>query len=243
MRIGVFCSYYNRPLFFRKCLQSVLDAGSLYANWELSIGDDGSPNPAEVVVKDVMLYHYPHRVTVLNTNATREEKAQGIHRLGAIANQAIRESRADIGIFLCDDDLICPNYFKELDIFYRANPTVMYGYCDLGIYNPVKPAGVFYADKYNKDVDNPVNQLDASQISFRLDCFRSHGVSFPEQSSLVENLDAAVLRQMYEKFGKPTRLPYVGQHKGVHDYQMMWNKKKDIAAHLQHIDSLAGKVF
>lgn len=242
MRIGVFSSYYNRPLFFRKCLQSVIEAGFQHENWELAIGDDGSPHPADAVVKEVMPHHSP-RVTVYNTNATREEKVLGIYRLGAVANQAIRESRADIGIFLCDDDLICPNYFRELDEFYRTNPKAMYGYCNLGIYNPVKPAGVFHADKYNKDVDNPVNQLDASQVSFRLECFRSHGVSFPEQSSLVENLDAAVLRQMYEKFGKPTRLPFIGQHKGVHDYQMMWNKKKDIAEHLQHIDSLAGKVF
>jgi hypothetical protein len=92
-------------------------------------------------------------------------------------------------------------------------------------------------------VDDPVNHLDASQVSFRLDAFRKYGVAFPENAGLVENLDAAVLRQMYQKFGKPDRINTYGQIKGVHDYQMMWNKKKDITEHLKHIDSLAGKVF
>jgi glycosyltransferase involved in cell wall biosynthesis len=241
MRIGIFCSYYNRPLLLKKCLQSILQANVHHQNWELAIGDDGSPHSAEAVVTEFMPSWMP-RITIYNTNATRDEKVAGVYRMGAVANKAILESRADIGIFLCDDDLLCPNYLKDLDQFYRTSDA-KYGYCNIGVSNPIKGGGVAYPDKYNKDVDNPVNQLDASQISFRLDCFRKHGVTFPESVGLTENLDAAVLQQMYDKFGKPHRINTCGQIKGVHDYQMMWNKKKDIATHLEHIDSLAGKVF
>jgi glycosyltransferase involved in cell wall biosynthesis len=241
MRVGIFCSYYNRPLLLKKCLQSILEANSHHQDWELAIGDDGSPHPAEAVVTEYLSAWTP-RITIYNTGATREEKVGGVYRMGTVANRAIRESRADIGIFLCDDDLLLPNYLKELNAFYSRNPA-MYGYCDIGMYNPIKDVGVSYHHKYNKDVDNPVNHLDASQVSFRIDCFTKHGISFPEQSSLAENLDAAVLRQMYDKFGKPVRLPCIGQIKGVHDYQMMWNKNKNIAEYLEQINSLAGKVF
>ena len=233
MKILLLCSYYNRPLLVRNALNSILKSNEHHADWELAFGDDGSKIPGQPIVEEVLKDHLG-KVKFYESGLKFEDKiSQGLI-LGKMANQAMKESEADIALILCDDDELVPTYLKGLSDYYSSNE-VPYGYCKLHLYNPLfqksknvnNVSGKF--NRWNEPVD-PVGKLDASQVSWRLSCCKEQGAWFADSTKFVKgkpwtrDTDRAFFENLSGKCGlcHPTGL--IGQFKGIHDYQLLWHK-------------------
>jgi glycosyltransferase involved in cell wall biosynthesis len=258
MRILVLLSYFNRPKLVRNALESVLKAGELHQDWRLVFGDDNSPISGEPILRDVMKDHLD-KVEYINSGRTKKEKlAQGLN-IGGYANRVLEKTDADIAIMLCDDDELTATYLDDLSFFYTAQPETMYAYSWVHLFNPLlkRPSHErsdlydIQSNKYNySEAIDPANKLDASQVSFRTKVFKD-GVRFPE-TTLVEagpltaNLDGGLFRQLYDRYGAAVCCHTVGQYKGIHDFQLVWHKKKnpdDLGKYIDQIERLGGDQF
>lgn len=251
MKILVLMTYYNRPILVRRALQSILDSHQYHTDWHLAFGDDGSPCPGEPVVRE-MLAEHPSSITCVNTKNTVEDKLRNGISIGRHANQVILNSDADLIITLSDDDVLVPTYMRDISAYFETHSDVMYAWSKIYLYNP------FYEStdqvnnltgKYNDWTGplNPANKLDASQVAYRVSCFKKHGVRYPESTlendgPAIKNLDASVYEEMHEKFGLAPETGLVSQYKGIHDHQLVWHKQ-DLPNYIKKIDRLAGKIF
>lgn len=238
----------------RRALQSILDANVYHNDWHLGFGDDGSRYPGGPIVREVLAGHLD-QVTIRETGDTLQQKmCRGI-AIGKHGNEAITTLNAEIGITLSDDDALVPTYLRDLSAYFESHPSVTYAYSKVYIYNPLlqPPTGQNLNSPYNcwDTPINPVNKLDASQVAFRLEPCKRLGVRFPENTEngpqpMIENLDAAFFQQLYDHFGEAVPTGIVGQYKGVHDYQLLWHKKKtrnELHSYMKSIDDLAGTIL
>lgn len=241
LKILILCSYYNRPLLVCNALNSILAANEHHQNWHLAFGDDGSEKPGRPIVEDVLKDHLK-KVTFVHSGMSFEEKIKEGLILGKLANQAIQDSNADIALILCDDDELTPDYLKNLSDFFLANPDVLYCYSKLFLYNPlcqkscdVEKNSNNKWSQFNEPI-NPVNHLDASQVAWRLDCCKKNGAWFKESTKHVpgkpwtKDTDKSFFENLYDKCGLCHPTGFVGQYKGVHDYQLLWHKNVPPAA-------------
>jgi glycosyltransferase involved in cell wall biosynthesis len=244
MRILVLLSYYNRPLLVRKALESILQANEHHTDWFLVFGDDFSLVPGKPILADVLQNH-EKQYKYINSYSNIENKIRNGLQIGRYANLAIGDSDADIVVMLCDDDRLEPTYLRDLSKFYTDNPDVMYAYSKVKLYNPLiadEPSS--NGGKYDFEGSiNPVNNLDASQISFRTEAFRQ-GVRFPNSTKtdagpFMKNLDGELFRQLFERYGPAVPTNIVGQWKGIHDFQLVWNKKKSSEDFVKYVDMVA----
>lgn len=257
LKILILCSYYNRPKLVRNALTSILAANEHHGNWHLAFGDDGSRIPGRPIVEEILKDHL-RQVTFVQTDATFEEKVRTGLILGKLANQVIRESDADIGIILCDDDELVPNYLKGLSDFFTRNPQVLYCYSKIYMYNPIIQTSSLakknLTGKFNQWAGpiDPVNKVDASQVAWRLDCCKKHGAWFKESTKEVpgkpwtKDTDKSFFENLYSKCGLCHPSGLVGQFKGVHDYQLLWHKDVPAAslwAYDQMCQNLGGVEF
>lgn len=232
LKILILMSYYQRPILVRKALNSLLVANNLHQNWVLAFGDDGSKIPGRPIVEDVLTAHIG-QVTFVQSNMTFEDKIKQGLILGQLANEAMQNSDADIAFILCDDDVIVPDYLKNLSDFFINNPQVLYCHSKLFIYNPINDSDKTPDSKYNKWAEqhvNPVNRLDASQVAWRLDCCKKYGAWFQSSTKAVEgkpwvmDTDKSFFENLYAKCGESCPTGFFGQCKGIHDYQLLWHK-------------------
>ena len=246
MKVLILMVYFNRPILARNALKSVLRANEYHKDLELMILDDNSPIPIKPIVKDVMKGHL-HKVSVSNSKMSFDEK---IHRgliIGEYANFGIRQSDADIGITLCDDDEIYPTYLQDITQYFQKNPEVMYAYSHVSLFNPlIKSERVpNLTSPYNKQgAINPVDVLDGSQVAFRLSCCKEHGAWFQQTTLCVEGMpwvkdtDKSFFEQLYERFGMAQPTGLISQYKAIHDWQLVWHKKTDAVGLKAHYDNL-----
>lgn len=256
LKIFILCAYYNRPLLVRNTLNSVLKANEYHKNWHFGFLDDGSKVPGRPIVEEILKDHMD-QVTIVETNAKFEDKVMRGLTMGALANKAISESDADIGIMLCDDDELVPDYLKNLSDFFLLNDKVLYCYSKIYIFNPLlqKSDGVVnLADKYNQHTTpiNPVGKVDASQVAWRIDCCKKYGAWFGESTKCVDgkpwakDTDRCLFENLFNKCGMCYPTGFVGQYKGVHDYQLLWHKNVSAASLKVYDDmykELGGVVF
>lgn len=256
LKILILCSYYNRPILVRNALNSIVKANEHYPHWELAFGDDGSKIPGEPIVEEI-LHDHMHKVKLVQSNMTFEEKIDQGLILGRLANGAMAESDADIAFILCDDDELVPTYLKGLADYFTKNPNVLYCYSHVHMYNPFfnKSEEVMnVTGKFNKHTGpiNPVNNVDASQVAWRLSCCKKHGAWFKDNTKFVEgkpwtkDTDKSFFENLYEKCGEAHFSGLVGQYKGVHDYQLLWHKNVPAAglwAYDQMCRELGGEKF
>jgi hypothetical protein len=256
LKILLLSSYYNRPKLVRNMLVSILRANEYHADWELAFGDDGSEIPGRPIVEEILKDHLD-KVTFVHSGMKFEDKVKNGLVLGKLANAAMKDSNADVGIMLCDDDELVPTYLKGLSDFFELNPNVLYCYSKIHLYNP------FY--KKSEDVNNvtgkynihtgpinPVNKVDATQVAWRLSCCKVHGAWFKDNTRSVpgkpwmKDTDKSFFENLYEKCGMCYPSGLIGQFKGVHDYQLIWHKDVP-AASLWAYDSmckeLGGETF
>lgn len=250
MKIAVLLTYFNRPILVRGALESVRQSN--YKNWKLLVGDDNSKIPAEPIAREVMA-DCLSQVDFIRSNTTLEEKLSQGTSIGKYANEYLLNSDADIVVTLCDDDKLYPDYLHKLADFYEKNQSIMYAYSDISIYNPFNDVQATLNHKYNQDIgaDTPAGRLDASQVTFKADCVRIHGIRFPETTRIgdmpyLNNVDMSFYQQLYDMFGPITRTGFLGQYKGVHDYQLVWHKKQGslgLHRYIKTVQELGGKVF
>ena len=223
MKILVILVYYDRPNMVRFALDSVAEQS--YRNYSLAIIDDGSAISAWDIVHEHYFGKFPSTVLYRTDDSIEDKIAQGGSRHGEQINYAIMDSDADVAILLCDDDAIYPGYLEGLAKYYSDNPSVNYSFGHVQTFNP------YEAEDYNHIVGNPIVflnnhfypinpycQVDASQVSWRLDAYREAGIEFP--SPQTSALDADVYRQMYSAWGPCEFNGLTTQYKGWFEDQM-----------------------
>ena len=233
MKILILCSYFQRPKLLRNTISSILAANEHHNDWELGFGDDGSAIPGRPIVEEILKDHLD-KIEFAESGMTIEDKLKQGLLIGRIANNKIATSNADVAIILCDDDEIHPKYLKNLSDFYDNNPTVMYAYSKIHLFNPLFQSSSVVNNlnhKYNQwsDPINPAGKVDASQVSWRLDCCNKLGAWFKDSTKSIEkpwinDTDKGFFENLHDKCGLCYPTGFVGQYKGIHDYQLLWHK-------------------
>jgi hypothetical protein len=237
LKILILLFYYKRPQMVRNAIDSILN--STYDNYEVAfINDSGELSSDHVLdyIKETKSYS---KFKQYNINQSDEEKlSQGGSIFGKYANQAIQESDSDIVIMLCDDDALDHDYLENLNQYYGKNKSILWSYGYVKYYNPSIESYTEAIDSYgsrelrgsvddlnrNTSALNPYCQCDASQVSFRRECFTEKDVwfSFP----LTRNLDASIYRDMFNKIGWCYPNKFYTQCKGAFPDQL-GNRTKD----------------
>lgn len=212
-------AYYERPNMVRFALKSLRD--QLYEDWELVFVDDSSQIPGKPVVREV-LHDAQHKIKFYNTNDLHKKERGSI--FGKFWNDGLLASDSDIAIMLCDDDALYPTYLGSLVKWYTDNPEKQYSYSHVIPFNPFETkslAGMKDNTNWwlNKVGDiNPVCQVDASQVSWRTDLFRHHGMRFPFPKTT--NLDEALYQQLFDTCGLCPFNGLISQYKAIHSEQL-----------------------
>ncbi len=249
-------TYYNRPILVKNALNSIIAANKFHQNWQLVFGDDGSSIAGRPIVEDI-LGDFLTQISFINSNRSIEEKVANGLVLGKYANEIIKSSDADVAFILCDDDEILPDYMFNLSKFFLANPSVMYCYSGVHLYNPIlqkscdvdNVTGKF--NQWNIPVE-PVGKLDASQVAWRLNCCKEFGAWFAESTNVIKDrpwtsdTDRSFFEQLTLKCGLCVPTGFVGQYKAIHDHQLVWHKNasaESLKNYDQKCKKLAGVVF
>ncbi len=254
LKILILMAYYNRPLLVRNALNSIVKANKHHQNWILLFGDDGSPIPGKPIAEEV-LHEHKNKLVFAQSNMTLQDKLDKGLTIGHYANEAIKNSDADIAIILCDDDELFPTYLADLNIFFQCNKDILYCYSKIHIFNPLinkSSESNSLTNKYNQWATsiNPVGKLDASQVAWRLECCKKYEAWFEESTKFVEDkpwikdTDKSFFENLYEKCGLCHPTNFVAQYKGIHDYQLLWHKnvtKESLIAYDQMCRKIAGE--
>lgn len=237
MRAEIILAYTDRPKLVRNALDSI-EANRLNGcKFSISVIDDSTANYGEI--KHIMqkkyrkLYKLSRFFEIKDTLDNKIARGDSIH--GKYTTDAIRTSKSDYSIYLCDDDALLPNYINELSDYYQKNPCVLWSWCYVSIYDPSKHnwntikkteknvknefvhTDTFLNDKIG--TINPCNRKDASQVTFRIKTFNDFGISYLNQKT--SNLDAHLFDDINSKIG-PTcaQNNIMGQFKGWHVDQL-----------------------
>jgi glycosyltransferase involved in cell wall biosynthesis len=256
LKILILMAYYNRPILVKNALRSLVQANEFHQNWELLFGDDGSHIAGKPIVEEI-LGALITKVKFVQSNASFENKIANGLVLGKFANEAMKSTDSDVALILCDDDELHPTYLQKLSDFFIENSNVLYAYSKIHLYNPLLQKSfeaTSLTNKYNQfNVPiNPVGKLDASQVSWRLDCCKKYGAWFADSTKHVENkpwtkdTDRSFFENLHAKCGLCYPTGLVAQYKGIHDYQLLWHKNVQ-ADQLKNYDNmcreLAGRKF
>jgi glycosyltransferase involved in cell wall biosynthesis len=219
-RVLILLFYYNRPVLVRTALKSIKDHN--YTNWELAFIDDGSEVEGKPIVEEI-LGDCLNKVRFYNTNDNTETKLKRRNEEGSIfgkyAQQAIQESDADYVIMLCDDDALYPNYFNNLNNYFKEHPQERYVYSHIHTYDPVLTSldknPLFEDHHLNKTEPlNPHFKIDMSQVAWRRKSFLECNIQFPYPMTL--NLDAVIFNQMFNSFGPCNFSGFIGEYKAIY---------------------------
>jgi len=229
-KILVMLLYYERPQLVRHSLESILLADERYNNWHLAFHDDGSQTPGEPIVREMFSKDLLNKVTFYRTFANEQQKQASGGMLGFVMNQMIRDSDADIGIILCDDDALHPAYLKNLNNYYEQHPACLATYCHVVIFNPEtdkwrEAANTDHPLNHYTAPINPSGKLDAAQVSWKLSVNKTHNAWFPYPCR--KNHDAHFYHQLYEKVGEVPYMGFIGQYKAIHPTQLAQQDQPD----------------
>jgi len=201
----------------------------------LAFGDDGSLVPGRPIVESILKDHLDQVTFVRNDMDFKTKIQQGLI-LGEMANKVMAESDADAALILCDDDELVPDYLKNLDSFFTNHPNILHCYSRVYLYNPLvqrsEDVRKVTRGKFNrwKEPIDPVNKVDASQVAWRLKCCKELDAWFKPSTKRGpgkpwnSDTDKSLFENLYAKCGLCYPTGFVGQYKGVHDYQLLWHK-------------------
>lgn len=228
LEILILLFYYNRPNLVKNALNSIKE--NTYNNYKIAFIDDGSDIKGEEIINEFYKNDFNNKIIFYNTNDTKEEKIKrGGSIFGMYANTAIEELKSDIIIMLCDDDALTPNYLFDLNNFYQNNQDIKYSYSHIIEFNPLIETYKNKEKKYNIlnhcNPINPYHMVDASQVSFRLECYYNN-IKFPYP--LTKNLDAHIYSLLYLKYGNCIYNNITGQYKAIHENQLGKTDSYDI---------------
>ena len=237
MKAEVILLYTDRPILINNALRSIDSNRRNGGRFHISVIDDSTAKYG--VIKHIMWKKYRELYKLssfFEIKDTLEDKIKrGDSIFGKYATEAIRASESDFVIILCDDDALFPNYIKELSNYYQKNPSVLWSWCSVSIYDPSKHnwdiikkteknvknefvhTDTFLNDKIG--TINPCNRKDSSQVTFRVKNFNYFDISFLSQKTA--NLDAHLYNDINSKIG-PTchQNDIMGQFKGIYPDQL-----------------------
>jgi len=226
LKFLILLAYYKRPKIVLNALNSIKNLN--YSNWELHFIDDSGD---EFFKETLMSFGLPANkvkyIPILDTD--EKKKTLGGSRHGEFLNNSIQTTDSDIVIILCDDDALCPNYLNQLNTFY-SDKNNAWGYCHVLFFDPYEEK-VDQAKPFPKNPDigwwrlnlsrcptSPVNRLDGSQITFRINALKEKNIKYPYPQTT--NLDRAILEQMYAAYGECKFTSCIGQYKGWSSKQL-----------------------
>lgn len=227
MKILVLCAYYDRPNMVRNALNSLVRQD--FADWELAFVDDTSAVPGEPVVREILSEHL-HKVRFFNTHDP-DKKARG-SIFGKFWNEALLASDADISLILCDDDALYPGYLKGLSAWFEKHPREKYSFGHVVPFDPFQVRSLESVPRNTKYWLNrrwrvkPYQRLDASQVAWRNEAFRDHGVRFPFPKT--KDLDSALYVQLYKLYGRCPFNGMIAQYKAIFPDQLGNRPKSDL---------------
>jgi glycosyltransferase involved in cell wall biosynthesis len=225
--ISIVTPYYNSDEHMEQTFNCVMN--QTFANFEWVIIDDGSTRSA-AIEKLEMLAGKDARIRVIR----QENGGQSVAK-----NRGIRESRADIIVFLDADDLIEPFYLEILYEALEAHPDAAWSFTDLVGFGSweylwCKP---FSAGRmtFNNTLVNAAAFRKAALL--RVDCFTELYKHYDEDWALY-------LKLLGEGF-HPVHVPVIGFWYRRSDSGMQQSVRKDDALRRQsdaYIEQLSGKV-
>jgi len=211
----------------KNAIQSIIESD--YNNFNVAFIDDGSEYKGIDVVKEMVNPDLLEKFIFYDTKCSKTDKEHlGGSIFGKYANMAIERSDADIGIMLCDDDALLPDYMTNLNKFFNENPDVNHCYSNVLFYDPTQQdykdgtpipkyrhpnLSVVYAINNYNDKINGYCKIDSSQVGWRLKCNKENNIWFPFPQT--HSIDAALYRQLYEKCGPCYPTGFFGQYKGA----------------------------
>lgn len=212
----------------RHALRSWAVATILHPDSVLVVNDDGSPRPAEPVVREE-LPGLDHMVSVRRTEMTAEQKAASGGLVGLAMNKILASSDAGFALILCDDDMLHQDALLKTSEFFESHPGVNSCYGNVLRYDPLKYGGHGPPEDASPDglpVDlnkwkEPINgccRVDASQVAWRLVCNKERGCWFDYPRT--RDIDAHFFNELYHRGGPTHYAGHVMQYKGVHDRQL-----------------------
>lgn len=220
LKILILLFYYNRPRIVRGALQSIQE--STYKNWELAFIDDASDSPGEPIVREMFSDEELSKTKFYWTEDKETKLERGISIYGSVANRAIMETDSDLGIMLCDDDRLYPDYLGNLDKYFSENPDRVYDYSHVIPFNPsildYHQAQPSPCNLNRTEEINPFCQVDASQVAWRLACNKEGEVWFPSPQTI--NLDAALYAKLVKQYGPCRYTGFIAQYKAFFEGQL-----------------------
>jgi glycosyltransferase involved in cell wall biosynthesis len=229
--------YYNRPNLIRFGLKSIKEQS--YKNWNLVLIDDGSNQSAyqsmcEILNDDI------HKCKYINTYMAAEDKIKlGGSLFGLYWTHACLNKACDLGVMLCDDDALVPDYLENLNQFFVNNPNEMWCYTHYKGYDPYAQKDfsnikISVNSALNTERINPDSKLDASQVAFKLNAFRENYVEFGYPKTA--NLDSDLYRKLYPIYGPCPYAGFFGQYKGLPSNRLENRQFFDSATYSHDID-------
>lgn len=233
MKVAIALAYYKRPKIVLNALNSIKELN--YDNWHLFFIDDSGDESFRSVLSNFGLpkekYTY---VPILDSD--EKKISQGGSRHGHFINNVYYDENYDIGVTLCDDDALFPNYLNDLDKFYTKNKDCHWTYCKVLFYNPnIESYKDSTFDPKNKTLNTwtlnyhttdiaPSCKVDGAQVSFRLSTFRKLNIKYP--SPQTRDCDRSVFEQLQYYLGATCKnLNAFGQYKGWFEDQLGYRHK------------------
>lgn len=220
LKILILLLAYNRPRMIRDTFDSI--NRSTYKNFQVALIDDGSLIPMESIAKEVLGPEEFSKTIIYRIDDSKEDKLRrGGSVIGEYMNKAMKELGCDLAIFLCDDDLLLPDYLENLNKYFIANPDVPYAYSHVRIFNDGEDPFLVEKRPYwlNKtETIDPYCALDASQVCWRVPKAVEGEIWFPVPKTA--NLDADFYGPFCEKYGPCRFLGSDGQLKRQHEHQL-----------------------
>ena len=139
-KVSVFMAVYQQHKFVREALESVLAQN--YPNMEVIIGDDGSTDGTQDILKEYAQKH-PGVITLL---LSRENLG-----ITANSNRIFKECRGTYIAFQAGDDIWLPNKITTQVDFMEANPDCSISYHNLEVFDNAtgKSSGFFNDPRTN----------------------------------------------------------------------------------------------
>lgn len=242
--------YYDRPQMVRNALESIRDQD--YSNWFLTFIDDGSNIKGWPVVHQTLGgYDYfgelsggcnvsqkfdwtttSKNIIAYRINDSPEDKAaQNGSRHPEFMNKSILAEGSggwtdnDVVIILCCDDALFPGALRNLNEYYKANPSVTHSYSSVAVYDPlVERPDPSFKDRpfwlnHGCDVPGAYCKVDSTQVQYRRSVFTQNGFRYP--SPAWRALDAAIYSQL-DQLGPCRFNGIIAQYKGSHSSQLSY---------------------
>lgn len=221
--------YYDRPNMLRNALRSFAEAASQHANSVLVVNDDGSPRPADPIVREMFPEEFGKTIFVKRSDITWEKKAASGGLVGMAMNRIIAGSDADFAMMLCDDDMLHPQAIRAAAGFFANNPDILSCYGHVLRYDPLAYNGCGVPEDASPDgFQVPLNAhvgpingcclVDASQVAWRLSCNKERSCWFDYPRT--KDLDARFFNELFHRCGPMHFAGCVFQYKGVHPRQL-----------------------